>query len=69
MNYQIVQAIDEIDRLEAERDALQAKVDVAADASFYRDELHDEREAHQLTKIRLAEAIAENQRLQATARG
>ena len=43
--------------------------DLAADASFHRDELHDETEAHQVTKFRLDEAIAENQRLQATARG
>lgn len=55
-----------IRRLEQIADAMD---DVAATALFLRDALNAEIEAHQLTKIRLAEAIAENQRLQAVARG
>ena len=41
----------------------------AMSITFYRDTLRAEIEAHQVTKIRLAEATTEIQRLQAAARG
>jgi uncharacterized protein YqiB (DUF1249 family) len=52
-------------RLEQLADTLEQ---AAMSVTFYRDALRAEIEAHQVTKIRLAEAIAENQRLQAVQR-